>query len=130
MGEDKIMIPILGPIISAIASIGGSWAETRKVKEAGKIELAKAKIDAKVTKTKQMGSMDIEAMKGMQFSWKDEYIMVLMSIPIIMAFIPFLAPYALNGFAVIATMPEWFKWSWMGIVTATFGLRTWMGWRK
>ena len=124
------MIPIIGPIVSAIGSIANSWLENRKVKAQGNIDITKAKKDAKVTKTKQMGEMDIEAMKGMQFSWKDEYILVLMSIPIIMAFIPPLVPFVKEGFAVINTMPEWYKWSWMGIVTATFGLRTWMGWRK
>jgi hypothetical protein len=124
------MLPIIGAIVGVVGKIAGSWLETRRVKAEGKIRLAAADIDARIKKTEQMGEMDIEAMKGMQFSWKDEYILVLMSIPIIMAFIPPLVPYVREGFAVIDTMPEWYKWSWMGIVTATFGLRTWMGWRK
>jgi len=124
------MIPFIAPIISAVSAIGTSWLNIRKVKAEGKIDITKAKIHSKIKRYEHMGQMDVEAMKGMQFSWKDEYILILMSIPMIMSFIPGLTEYAKAGFAVVDELPEWYTWSWMGIVTATYGLRTWTGWRK
>lgn len=124
------MLPIIGAIAGTVGSVFKSWLETRKVKAEGKIKLAQARVDARVKKEEQKGEMDIQSMKGMQYSWKDEYLLVLMSGPIIMAFIPPLAEYALRGFEIVNQMPDWYKWAWTGIVAATFGLRTWTGFKK
>jgi hypothetical protein len=61
----------------------------------------------------------------MRYSWKDEYLIIILSAPVIMCFIPPLAPYALEGFRVLATTPEWYRWAFLGAVVASFGLRTW-----
>ena len=128
------MLPIIGGIISGIVSlgktIGGGILEKSKIKAEGKIEIKKAKIKSEVRRLELRGEMDLSAMKGMQFSWKDEYILVLMSIPLILAFIPPMTPHVKDGFGIINELPEWYRWSWMGIVTATYGLRTWTGWKK
>jgi len=128
------MLPIIGGIISGVVSlgktIGGGIIERSKIKTQGKIDIRKAKIASKIKRFDQLGEMDVAAMKGMQFSWKDEYILVLMSIPLIMAFIPGLEEHVKKSFAIINNLPEWYRWSWMGIVTATYGLRTWTGWKK
>lgn len=125
------MLPIIGGIITGIVelgkTIGGSYLENKKIKAQGKIEIEKAKIQMKVDRYKQLGEMDIEAQKGMMFSWKDEYLLVLFSLPLIMAFIPPLVPYVMEGFAVLNGLPTWYQWSITGMVAATFGLRTWQG---
>lgn len=127
-------LPIIGAIVGGIVelgrTIGGGILEKSKIKTQGKIDIKKAKIASKIKRFDQLGEMDVEAMKGMQFSWKDEYILVLMSIPLIMAFIPGLEEHVKKSFDIINNLPEWYRWSWMGIVTATYGLRTWTGWKK
>jgi len=124
------MLPVIGAAIAAVGKVAQSWLTVRQVKAEGKIAITHAKIQSRIKRFEQIGEMDLAAMKGMMFSWKDEYILVLMSIPMIMSFIPGLADYALRGFAIVDTLPEWYTWSWMGIVSATFGLRTWNGWKK
>jgi len=124
------MLPIIAPIVAAIASIGRSWLDIRKVKAEGKISITQAKIQSKIKRYEQIGEMDITAMKGMQFSWKDEFLTILLSIPMVMCFVPVLADFALQGFAILTQTPEWYRWCFMGVVTATFGLRTWTGWKK
>jgi hypothetical protein len=121
------MLPIIGVIVSAVSSIGKSWLENRKVKAEGKIAISKAKIDFKVSQFEARAAMDVAAMTGMQFSWKDEYLLVLFSVPLILSFIPGMVNYVKDGFAVLATLPEWYQWSITGMVAATFGLRTWKG---
>jgi hypothetical protein len=66
-------------------------------------------------------------MNQMQHTWKDEYLLILISIPVILAFIPYMVPYVTAGFAVLTGLPMWYQWSFTGIIAATFGLRTWKG---
>jgi len=120
---------IIGPIVKTLGSLGSSWLENRKAKAQGKIDITKAKVQFKVAQYTARASMDVASMTGMQFSWKDEYLLILLSVPVIMAFIPGLVPYALAGFAVIETMPGWYQWAMTGMIAATFGLRTFKSWR-
>jgi len=68
---------------------------------------------------------DREAQQQMKTSWKDEYLLILFSIPLIGAFMPWMQPYILEGFRTLAQMPDWYMWLIVGMVCATFGLR-WM----
>jgi hypothetical protein len=122
-------LPLIGGIIAGVVelgkTIGGGILEKSKIKTQGKIDIKKAKISMKVNRFKQIGEMDVSAMNQMQFTWKDEYLLLLFSIPLILAFIPAMVPYVTAGFAVLKTLPAWYQWSITGMVAATFGLRTW-----
>ena len=121
---------IIGPIISTLGALGKSWLETRKVKAEGNIKLAAAKIEARVKKEEAKANMDLSAMDGMASSYKDEFLVVLLSIPVIMCFIPGIEVYALRGFEILETTPDWFRWAYTGVIAASFGLRTWTGFKK
>jgi hypothetical protein len=124
-------IPLIGGIITGIVelgkTIGGGLVERAKIKTEGKLAIKRAKIDMEVSRYKKLGEMDLEAMKGMMFSWKDEYLLVLFTIPVVLAFIPPLVPYVIAGFQILQGLPMWYQWSITGMVAATFGLRTWQG---
>jgi hypothetical protein len=47
-----------------------------------------------------------------------------------MCFIPGLDVYATRGFEILQGTPEWYRWALTGMIAATFGLRTWVGFRK
>lgn len=55
--------------------------------------------------------------------WKDEFVLLLLSIPLVLVFIPPLQPYVLNGFAVLAQCPDWYRWLVMVIFSAIYGVR-------
>jgi hypothetical protein len=61
--------------------------------------------------------------KGSQSSWKDEYWTIIWSIPLIMGFVPGLNKYAVLGFTNLALMPEWYQYTLMTMVLASFGIR-------
>jgi hypothetical protein len=129
------MLPILGaiigPIIKTIGSLGTSWLENRKAKAAGKIAITNAKIAARVKKEEAKANMDLSAMDNMRFSWKDEYLVILLTMPLIACFIPGLADYVAAGFDILKyNTPDWYKWALSGMIAATFGLRTWKGFGK
>lgn len=127
------MLPILGLIgtaIGAISEIGKSWVERKKIKSQGKIEIEKAKVEGAVKRiqTSLEGDIqyDLEAAKGMQFSWKDEWFTILLSLPFIACFIPQLQPYVKQGFLILQTStPEWYQWAFLGAIVASFGLKEW-----
>jgi hypothetical protein len=94
-------------------------------------ELNLKKIDVAYELAKQgqkiEADWDTNAQTQMKYTWKDEYLMLLLSIPMIMAFIPSLAPYVEEGFRVLEKTPDWYMFSFIGIVSATFGLRWLLG---
>ena len=92
-------------------------------------ELNLKKVDVNMELAKQgmkiEADWDTNAQKQMEHSWKDEYLMLLFSIPLILAFIPEYQIYVVNGFKTLEKTPDWYMWLVVGIVSATFGLR-WM----
>ena len=87
----------------------------------------KGKIARGEAKAATAASWEQEAMKNSATSWKDEYILLLFSIPLIMCFIPSAVPYVKEGFAVLDTMPDWYKVTLSVIVAASFGVRSVIG---
>lgn len=57
--------------------------------------------------------------------WKDEYVLVLLSIPLILVFIPWTASYVMDGFGILEQTPQWYRWLVMVIFGAIYGVRIW-----
>ena len=96
----------------------------------GKQEEAKAKQEVKLRTIQATESWDELQAKNANTSWKDEWFTILLSIPLIMAFIPSLVPYVEAGFVVLDSMPEYYKAFLAAAVAASFGMKglaTWKG---
>jgi len=53
--------------------------------------------------------------------WKDEWFTIILSIPMVMCFVPGLADYVQAGFAALETTPMWYQ-SAVGIaISSSFG---------
>ena len=115
-------------LISPIASLAGTWlegkVETKKAETATKV--AKAKAEAVIMEKKATGEIDwdLEMARGSQSSWKDEWLVILLSIPLILAFIPGMEEVVANGFSQLEAMPQWYQYSIGVIVAASFGVRS------
>lgn len=55
--------------------------------------------------------------------WKDEFVLLLLSVPLVLVFIPPLQPYVLNGFSVLDACPAWYRWLVVVIFAAIYGVR-------
>ena len=119
---------MLNLLIGPITQLAGTWlegkVETKKAETASKV--AKAKAEAVIMEKKATGEIDwdLEMAKGSQSSWKDEWLTILFSIPLILAFIPGMEEVVANGFAQLNSMPEWYQYSLGVIVAASFGVRS------
>ena len=63
-----------------------------------------------------------------QSSWKDEWFAIILSLPLIGAFIPSMVPYVEQGFTVLSTMPDYYKAFLGGAIAASFGIKTLSSW--
>jgi len=57
--------------------------------------------------------------------WKDEFVLLLLSIPLVMSFIPKMQPYVVEGFVALSATPEWYQWLILAVFTAVYGIRIW-----
>ena len=119
---------MLAALIGPIADLAGTWmsgkVEEKKAQSATKV--AKAQAEAIVMQKKATGEIDwdLDMAKGSQSSWKDEWLTILFSIPLILAFTPGMEDLVRNGFQQLEQMPEWYQYSLGVIVAASFGVRS------
>ena len=115
-------------LIGPIANIAGSWMDGKveQTKANAKTKVAKAVAEAAIMEKKATGEIDwdIEMARSSSSSWKDEWLVVLFSIPLILAFIPGMEGIVQNGFEQLNEMPEWYQYSLGVIVAASFGVRS------
>ena len=94
-------------------------------------KLAKTYLEGKIAKGKakadNAATWEEQAMKNSATSWKDEYLTIIFTIPLIACFIPFLVPYVKEGFIVLEEMPRWYQMTISVIVAASFGVRSVIG---
>ena len=110
-----------------MVKIGGNWLDNKQkiaqAKTEAEITTIKATADRQASAQDQNYDLDRLAMENMSKSWKDEIILVVFLIPMIMAFIPGFESYALAGFGVMAQMPQWYQYIIIGMVVVIYGLR-------
>lgn len=141
--------PIIAAAAKEIIGVGADYVQGRRERGKLKHERELARLQGEIEMAKRLAQTeadyDVQALRQQSYSWKDEYLVLLWSLPYLIAF----APVALltiqmpfdsevsdadvhaaltNAWAALAGSPAWWHWSWIGIVAATFGLR-WM-WGK
>jgi len=111
-------------LLGTIAAIGKTWVEGKVARSK-----AKAEAEAQVLVQASQSTADWEAYMAKQASqsWKDEWLTLLFSIPLILAFIPSAVPYVMQGFEALEAMPQWYQYTLSIIVAASFGVRSAIG---
>jgi len=99
------------------------FIDTKKAK--AKQKLVKIEAETSIMEKQISGEIDwdIEAVKGSKESWKDEYLTILFSIPLLLCFLPFTVEYVERGFQALALTPDWYKYTLGVIVSASFGIK-------
>jgi hypothetical protein len=109
---------MIGQLLGAVGSLATTYLD-------GKVAVQKANAEIKVKQATGEIDWDLEAIKATQNSWKDEWITLLFSIPLILAFCGDWGNDIVQaGFAALETMPTWYQYSLGGIVSASIGMRS------
>jgi hypothetical protein len=108
------MLPVIMGILGIVAKPIMGWfthkADMQKTKQAAEIEWAK------------------EMAKGSANSWKDEYLTLLWTLPILLAMFGYTAPLE-NLLIILKQIPEWYTYLLLVITLASFGLSVTGRWK-
>ena len=119
------IIAFASGLISPITEVVKGHQARKAVKLEGDIAIAKAQTTARVKHLLEGQQADIkwENLSIVNSGWKDEYILLLLSIPLVMCFIPGGSAYVHRGFVALQQTPEWYRWAFMVAVGSSFGYR-------
>mgnify|MGYP003118006176 FL=1 len=116
---------LLGPIGALASTWLSSKVETKAAETRMKVSEADAK--AKIMLSAATSEADWEKImaQGTQNSWKDEYLVGLFSIPLILSFCGESGRKIVeDGFAALSTMPDWYSYTLGVIVASSFAVRS------
>jgi hypothetical protein len=123
----SILTSIVGALTGPVASYFTERSKLKSAEKVRKMELEDAFHKRKLELLSQGlvadATWEIEQIKNS--GWKDEWVLILLSIPLIGVFIPPLSPYMLKGFQVLEETPDWYRWLILLIFTAIYGIRIW-----
>ena len=119
------MIQFLTPI----ANLAGSWLDAKTTKQAAeaKLKLTEAEAKAKILLSEKTSVADWERImaEGSQNSFKDEWLVGLFSIPLVLSFCgEWGRDIVSDGFTALESMPDWYQYTLGVIVAASFGVRS------
>ena len=117
---------LLKAILGPVGSIASTWLEGRneKIKANTKVKVARAEAEASVMEKKAPGEIewDITQAKASEGSWKDEWLTVVFTLPLILLL--FGEEERVNNFFLaLSNCPEWYQYMLGTIVAASFGFR-------
>jgi len=99
------LVSLLPGALGRIFDFAEGWQNRRK-------EEADAKHEVRLMRIKDMSN-----------SWKDEYILILSSYPLVSLFIPPLRPSTIESINYLKELPTWMTATWVGIVAAVYGFQ-------
>ena len=116
-------------LIAPLTELAGGWLKGKADKQAAeaKLKLTEAEAKAKIMLSKETSVADWERImaQGSQTSWKDEWLTILFSIPLVLVFLGDTGrDIVANGFAALETMPDWYQYTLGFIVAASFVIRS------
>ena len=103
------------PIVNAVTTLAGSWMEGKVATQKAKTEVAK-KVAAGEMEWNQTMAQNSAS------SWKDEWLTILVSIPLILAFTGY-EDVVQRGFAALESMPDFYKTAVGVVFAASFGVQ-------
>lgn len=105
-------------------------AEKRRLKQEVELEKLRGKAKWEAAKTARAESSEgrdheWEILSLKNSGYKDEWVLGLVSIPMIMSFVPVLQYYVKVGFDTLEGTPPWYRVTVMTIFFAVYGIRLW-----
>ncbi len=121
-------------VTTLLGSLGGKVVEAidkrgqRKHDEmAQKLEIEKLRHTKQIELIQQGQQLDnaweLEQIKNS--GWKDEFVLIVISTPLIMAFIPSMQPYVTEGFKALEQSTDYYRWLILSVFAAIYGIRIW-----
>ena len=123
------MLGFLNTLITPLTAIAGpvvtEWQERKSAKLTSELRVVEAVTDAKIEKVKTAQSADIawENLSITNSGWKDEFLLIIFSVPLVMSFIPGLQPFVAAGFVVLDNTPLWYQSALGVMIASAYGVK-------
>jgi hypothetical protein len=111
---------LFGPIIDIVKTV----VEGKVIRSKARVE---AETSAMLQASKSQADWEAYMAQNSGQSWKDEWLTILFSVPLILAFVPNGEAIVMRGFEVLEKMPDWYQYTLSVIVAASFGVRSVIG---
>ena len=114
--------------LSPIANLAGTWLNGKVEEKAAlnKVKVAKAEAEAQIMVSAATSEAEWDRImaNASANSWKDEWLTILFSIPLILAFCgDWGRSIVSEGFTALEAMPSYYQYTLGVIVSASFGVR-------
>jgi len=123
----SIVSALMGKVAPKVADY---YIQRQELKQEVELEKLRGKAEYERAKTQRA-----EASEGRDHEWeilsiknsgyKDEWVLMLVSIPMIMSFVPSMQAYVVEGFKALEGTPDWYRFLVMSIFFAIYGIRLW-----
>ncbi len=119
---------MLGSLLGPVTSIVGGIVQGKMEQKAAetKAKVAKAEAQAQIMLSQATSEADWEKVmaEGSRDSWKDEWLTILFSVPLVLAFCgEWGRDIVADGFTALNAMPDYYRYTLGAIVSASFGIR-------
>jgi|TARA_R100000951_G_scaffold67970_1_gene57382 hypothetical protein len=118
---------MLNLAIKAVSDLGTQYLKNRTLKAEQSHAIEQAKVEAQIKMISKSADTekdyDLAALHQTQFSWKDEFALLIITLPFIASFVPGLQDYIATGFTYISNTPDWYQMAFMGAIAASLGIR-------
>jgi hypothetical protein len=123
----SLVSSLLGSLGGKVVDAVDNRSQRKHDEKLKKIELDELKHKTRIEMVQRGQEIDnsweLEQIKNS--GWKDEFILLLLSIPLVMSFIPQMQPYVVNGFKALSLTPQWYQWLILAVFSAVYGIRVW-----
>jgi hypothetical protein len=126
------MVSLITMAVGKLFGMGETWVEAKQERETAKVKnkialeeaTTKASIVVKQKDADATNDIDLISIKNQRFTWTDEYIKVLFTLPFALMFFPWTQEYVIEGFKAFQLhTPEWYKYIIYAIVISELGMR-------
>ena len=107
------------------------FLDIQKKRVESTLKVEEAKVEAEIAQYQRAqtteADYDTAIVNQMAFSWKDEWIVLILSLPFLGSFIPGVQDHVCRGWEYLAKAPSWYYYSFIGAVASSLGLRWMLG---
>ena len=120
---------MINALLGPLTELASGWLKSKADQQAAaaNLKLVEAEAKATIMKSAATSEADWERLmaQGSQNSWKDEWLTVLFSVPLVLSFCgEWGRSITEDGFAALEAMPDWYQYTLGVIVAASFGIRS------